>query len=162
MRLGELLNLVLIFFILLIHINCSTQRDTLPENISGLKLSRKMTGDAAKESINRLHFQPVTDTENQIGFFKSKIGEAIIYVTRYKNYEESKIEFEKMTTKISPENSAFFNPSFFKQNGKNIYQCFGMGMTHFIFYDNNDLFWVSADTHLASEFLKNYINYLTN
>ncbi len=158
----EFFSLILLLSLLALQINCSTKREPLPEKISGLELSRKMTGDTAKESINKLHFQPVTETENQIGFYKGNIGEAVIYATRYHNSEEPKVEFEKMTRKISPENSVFFNPSFFEQNGKNIYQCFGMGMTHFVFYDKHDLFWVSVDTHIAIEFLKNYLKYLTN
>jgi hypothetical protein len=161
MGLRRLLNLILILPFLLIQINCSNKQDTLPDKILDLELTRKMTGEAAKESINQLHFQPVTETENEIGFYKGNIGKGIIYVTHYQNSDDPKSDYEKMTKKISPENSVFFNPSFFKHDGKTIYQCFGMGMTHFVFYHNTNLFWISIDTHIAREFLSNYLNYLT-
>lgn len=160
MNCKSILNFCLAFALLVSQINCSTKRETLPKRISGLELSRKMTGDAAKESINKLHFQPVTETENEIGFYKGNIGEGIIYVTHYQNSDDPKSDYEKMTKKITPENSIFFNPSFFEQNGKTIYQCFGMGMTHFVFYYKMDLFWISIDTHIAKEFLSQYLNYL--
>lgn len=161
MEVRRLLFFILILFLFLFQIGCSSKKDSLPEYISSLKLSRKMTGVAAKESINKLHFQPVTETENEIGFYKGEIGEAIIYVTHYQNAKDSQTDYAKMTKKISPENSVFFNPSFFKMNGKEIYQCFGMGMTHFVFYHDVDLFWISVDTHIAREFLKNYIEYIS-
>jgi len=156
---------IILFFLssvlILSQIGCSNNKDSLPESISGLKLSNIIIGDKAKESVNKLHFQPVTETENEIGFYKGEIGEAIIYVTHYQNAKDSQTDYAKMTKKISPENSVFFNPSFFKMNGKEVYQCFGMGMTHFVFYDDVDLFWISVDAHIAREFLKNYIEYIS-
>lgn len=149
---------ILIFLFLVFQISCSVKSDLLPENISGLKLLRKMTGDAAKGSINKLHFQPVTETENEIGFYEGEIGEAIIYVTHYQNAKDAQTDYAKMTKKISQENSVFINPQYFQIAEKEVYQCFGMGMTHFVFYHDMDLFWISVDTHISQEFLKNYIN----
>lgn len=161
MRSHKILFFLLSSILILSQISCSNKKDSLPENISGLKLSRKMSGEKAKESVNKLHFQPVTETENEIGFYKDEISEAIIYVTHYQNAKDSQTDYTKMTKRISPENSVFINPQFFQLDEKEVYQCFGMGMTHFVFYDDVDLFWISVDTHIAREFLKNYINYIT-
>lgn len=161
MRSHKILFFLLSSILILSQISCSNKKDSLPENISGLKLSRKMSGEKAKESVNKLHFQPVTETENEIGFYKDEISEAIIYVTHYQNAKDSQTDYTKMTKRISPENSVFINPQFFQLDEKEVYQCFGMGMTHFVFYHDVDLFWISVDTHIAREFLKNYINYIT-
>lgn len=142
--------------------SCSQTKDPLPKELYTLVLIQRLSGSEAKEYINKLHFQPVTETENEIGFYKGEKGEAIIYVTHYKNSTNPKVDYEKMTKKISPENSVFIYPSFFELNSKKIYKCFGMGMTHYVFYHDYELFWISVDTHISELFLSEYLNILNN
>lgn len=162
MEIRRILFFILISFWLLFQIGCSKKNDSLPDSISNLILTKKVSGDEAKDYINKLHFQPVTETENEIGFYKGEKGEAVIYITHYKNSIDPKADYEKMTKKISPENSVFIYPSFFELNGRKIYKCFGMGMTHYVFYHDSELFWISVDTHISEIFLSDYLNILDN
>ncbi|MCX8056346.1 MAG: hypothetical protein N3F03_01895 [Ignavibacteria bacterium] len=149
-----------LFFILLslsfLILSCSNQKDIVPEKVSELLLVKTITGEEAKNIINKLHFQPVTDNENLIGYYENQSGQAIVYVTIYDKDEEAKNDFEKMTKKISPENSVFIFPQFFDFENNKIYKCFGMGMTHFVFALNNKLYWISVDTHLAKQFFEDF------
>lgn len=152
----------LIFISLLITGNlflfqhCSQKKEILPEKINDLMLIKTIEGDEAKKYIDKLHFQPVSKNENIIGYYENLSGEAIVYVTTYPDQKEAKIDFEKMTEKISPENSVFVYPQFFDYKGNKIYKCFGMGMSHFVFSLNKNLYWISVDTHLAKDFFEEF------
>jgi hypothetical protein len=65
-----------------------------------------------------------------------------------------------MTEKISPENSVFTNSTFRSISGRNIYRTLGMGQTHYVFTDKNKLFWISAETPWAQDFLTEYFKIL--
>jgi len=137
---------------------CSKKVEPLPEEVNQLMLVKTISGQEAKDYINKLHFQPVTDNENLIGHYENESGSAIVYVTIYKNQKEAEKDFEKMTKKISPENSVFIYPQFFDYKGNQIYKCFGMGMTHYVFAINGKLYWISVDTHLAKNFFEKFYN----
>ncbi len=149
--------LVVIFLI-----SCSLNSNFLPEDFFGLRLTKKLTGKDAKEFINNLHFQSVTDLENEIGFYDEKAGSAIIYITHYNTKEAAKSDYKKMVEKISPENSVFIKPEFLKLGGMEIYRCFGMGQSHYVFPYNKVLFWISVDTHFGKKFVEEYLSYLKN
>lgn len=144
--------------IVFVFSSCSQSKEPLPEEVSQLSLVKTITGEVAKEYINKLHFQPVTENENLIGYYENASGSAVVYVTLYKNNSEAEIDFVKMTKKISPENSVFIYPQFFEHKGTKIYKCFGMGMTHYVFVANNKLYWISVDTHLSKNFFNEFYN----
>ena len=147
--------LVVIFFI-----SCSLNSNYLPEDFFGLQLTKKLLGKDAKELINNLHFQGVTDLENEIGFYDEKAGSAIIYITHYNTKEAAKSDYKKMVGKISPENSVFIKPEYLNLCGMEIYRCFGMGQSHYVFPYNKVLFWISVDTHFGKKFVGEYLSYL--
>ena len=107
--------------------------------------------------VNNLHFQSVTGLENEIGFYEGKAGNAIIYITHYNTKETAKSDYEKMVKKISPENSVFIKPEYLKLGGMEIYRCFGMGQSHYVFPYNKELFWISVDTHFGKKFVEEYL-----
>jgi len=149
-----------ILLIVIFLISCSINSNYLPEDFFGLQLTRKLSGNDAKDFVNKLHFQNVTDLENEIGFYSGKAGEAIIYITHYKTKESSISNYKKMVKKISPENSVFIKPEYLKLGGMEIYRCFGMGQSHYVFHYNKELFWISVDTHFGKKFVEEYLNYL--
>lgn len=151
-----------LLLILLLFISCSVSSDYLPDKFFGLRLVKKFTGSEAKEYVNRLHFQNVTDTENEIGFYEEKAGSAIIYITHYNTSETAKKDYEKMVNKISPENSVFINSEYIKINGLEVYRCFGMGQSHYVFPYNKALFWISVDSHFGRKFVEEYLIHLSN
>lgn len=148
---------ILVLLFVIIHIQyCSRKKEILPEKVNDLTLVKTVSGDEAKEFINKLHFKPVTENENVIGYYENLSGSAIVYVTLYPNDKSAIEDFDKMTKKISPENSVFIYPKFFNHQGQRIYQCFGMGMTHYVFALNKKLYWISVDTHLAKDFFQKF------
>lgn len=156
-------NLHFLLLLLLLGISgrgCSVNDNALPKTFFGMTLVQKITGEEAKRFLDKLHFQPIAPKMNEIGFYEGQQGKVIIYITQYNNANQALSEGKKMTEKISPENSAFFGGEYQMVNGKEVYRCFGMGQTHFVFTNKNQLFWVSVDTHIGRKFLEEYLDYL--
>ncbi len=150
-NLSLLLILTVLFFI-----QCSQSKNPLPDKVNNLRLVKLVEGEEAKKYINKLHFQPVTEHENYIGFYEDLSGSAIVYLTLYPDKEKALNDFQKMTKKISPENSIFTSPEFFTYRSEVIYKCTGMGMLHYVFVKNKGLYWISVDFYLADSFFKNF------
>lgn len=150
----------LVFISLLAFFSCSTEKDLLPEVFFGLKLQKKLTGIEAKRFVDELHFQEVAPDKNEIGFYDSQAGMVIIYITYYNDELTSHSEYRKMITKISPQNSVFINPEFIDIGGKDVYRCFGLGQSHYVFANGKELYWISVDTHQGNKFIEEYLDYI--
>ncbi len=137
--------------------SCSSGNNFLPAKIHELTLKEVVSADDARKIVDELHFQPVATASNEIGFYDSRKGRAVIYITVYEDQSQALDAYEKMTQKISPENSVFFSGEYMKISDKDVYRCFGMGQTHYVFYQGKRLFWISADTHIARLFLIEYL-----
>ena len=134
--------------------------DSLPAEIFGLKLEKKLTGQQAVDFINKLHMKTVAAEENEIGFYRGEKGEAVIYVTKYNNEADAEKYYRKMTKRISPERSPFMKGDYRNILEREVYTTFGMGQTHYVFADGAELFWISAGTMWAEDFLNAYLKYL--
>ncbi|NOX87913.1 MAG: hypothetical protein GXO77_02730 [Calditrichaeota bacterium] len=137
---------------------CQKASSYLPESIEGYKLSRTLTGEEAKQFINKLHFKQVAPTTNSIGFYESGSKQAVIYVTLYEKPEQAEQDWEKMTKKISSENSVFRYGTVLTIKDRSIYRCYGMGKTHYVFTHQRALIWLTAETIGAQGFLETYLN----
>lgn len=146
--------------ITILFISCSSKKDFLPEEFWGMKLNRKLTGNEAKDFVDRLHFQNVAMEKNEIGFYTGAVGNAAVYITYYDNEKVAEEDFVRMTEKISPENSVFVQGKFETMNNKQIYSCLGMGQVHYVFSHKNLLFWISADPHFSRQFFEEYMSYV--
>lgn len=153
-------NIILILISLFTFLRCSSEKDFLPDEFFGLTLKQKLTGDEAKKFVDNLHFQEVAPEKNEIGFYDSQAGKAIIYITYYNDELTSYSEYERMINKISPENSVFINPEFVEISGREIYRCFGMGQSHYVFANNKELYWISIDTQIGRKFIEKYLAYI--
>jgi hypothetical protein len=149
---------VLIFSALVI--GCSSDPELFPNEISGIQLKRKISGDEAKQFVNKLHISSVTSEKNEITFYESNKGNATIYVTFYSNELDANQNFTKMTKKISTQNSVFIRGSFLDMKSKRIYRTYGMGQTHYVFVHDKLLFWISVETTLAKKVLETYLHHL--
>ncbi len=152
-------SIILTLFLLLILFNCS-DKNPFPEVLGNISLSKVISGDEAKSFVNRLHFSSVTNEKNEIAFYGKGKGEIIIYITYYDSEDKAKTNFEKMTKKISPDNSVFIKGSFYKLHGINIYKCYGMGQTHFVFFLGKNLYWLSVPTMGHKKILKEYLYHI--
>ena len=147
-----------LFIFILVILSCQKSIEFLPVKISDYKLTQLLNGKEAKEYVNKIHQKAVTDEKNEIAFYSSNNGKLTIYITTYKNEPLAVENYLAMVNKISPQNSLFINGSKFEIENKEVYRCFGMGQTHFIFSHQNKLFWISVNTVKADEFLNNYFN----
>ncbi len=149
----------LILFLCCLWQYCA-ENGIFPQNILGYSLVRKISGVEAQKMVNRIHLQPVTDMENEIGFYEKNTEQAVIYVTYYQSENDARVDLTKMVNKISPQNSIFLNGGQLEINKIIAYRYFGMGQTHYIFRIRNLLFWLSVNTMIASDFLETYVKYL--
>ena len=145
---------------LLFLVSCSSSINYLPEDFFGLHLTKKLTGKEAEDFVNNLHFQKVANLESDIGFYEGNAGRAIIYITHYNTKESATNNYKKMVEKILPGNQVFIRPEYLKLVGMEIFRCFGMGQSHYVFPYNKELFWISVDTHWGKKFVENYLNYI--
>lgn len=136
------------------------EKEFLPQQILGYSMVRKISGTEAQKIVNRIHLRPITDTENEIGFYEKNTEQVIIYVTYYTSENDAREDLIKMVEKISPKNSVFINGGQIIFDDIVTYRYFGMGQTHYVFKVKNMLFWLSVDTMIASKFLESYIKYL--
>lgn len=145
--------IILLFF-------CTGEENLLPENFHGYVLKQKLVGNEAARFVNRLHFQDVSTERNEIGFYEQGANSAVIYISHYRSSKQAQDDFEKMTRKISPDNSVFTGGAFLEVDGRRVYRCFGMGQTHFVFAHSRQLFWLSVETTTGKQFLSDYLEYL--
>jgi hypothetical protein len=139
---------------------CSPSEDYLPETLGEQTLNRRISGEEAKEFVDNLHFQKVAAERNEIGFYDGKRGPTTIYITYYGSSGKAEADYKKMTEKISPENSIFIGGDYMDVEGKQVYRCFGMGQTHFVFFHQKQLFWISVNTVIGTDVLTAYLNYI--
>jgi hypothetical protein len=149
-------NLIIIHFIIL----ACARTDAIPDQILDFKLTKTLSGEEAKILVDKIHFNEVAPDNNRIGFYSNSTHQSTIYVTFYANSDIAQKEWKRMTDKISPENSVFIMASVFKHDGKDVYRCFGMGQTHFVFSFESMLIWISTETTKANSFLNAYIKHL--
>lgn len=150
---------ILLLFVILMTFACSKESNLFPENIFELELTEKISGEDAKEIVNRLHFNSVTSEKNEIAYYRGVKGSATIYITYYPDSDAAIENYNKMTQKISPQNSVFIQSSLIEISGKVIYRTFGLGQTHYVFTIENKLFWLSVETIWAEKFLKEYLKF---
>jgi hypothetical protein len=151
-----------IYFLLILLsllLSCS-KKNPLPDQILDYSLTNRLNGAEAKKFVDRIHLNEVATNENSIGFYSNKNAQSVIYITNYETSEIANAEFQRMTNKISPENSVFISGTIIKMAQKTIYRCFGMGQTHFVLTHQSMLIWISTETIGAEDFISTYIEYL--
>ncbi len=152
--------LIFYFFISIIFSTCSFIKEPFPQQISHLTLKHKLEGDEAKEFVDKLHFNTVASENNQVAFYESVEGMAVIYISQYNDEERAQKNFTRMIQKISPKNSVFTGGEYIDFSKMKVYHLLGMRQSHYVFPYNNRLYWISADTSIAKRFVEDYISYI--
>ena len=148
---------LIVILLMCLSIQFCSEKQILPEKILDYHLTQKVTGIEAQKIVNKIHLNPVTDIENEIGYYQNGDDKAIIYITYYSSDDDAQADLIKMVDKISPQNSIFLNGGQVEINKITAYRYFGMGQTHFIFRVDNIMIWLSVDTMIAKEFLESYL-----
>lgn len=160
MKIQKTISLLVFLLPAVYFFSCSSPRQYLPDEVSGLSLKQTIEGKEAEDYVNRLHFNKVASEKNRIGLYEGTRGKAVIYVTEYLSGEAAVNDYQKMTKKISPGNSIFIGGEYIKVAGREMYRCYGMGQSHYVFADDKTLLWVSAELQVGDGFVKDYVSYL--
>jgi len=132
----------------------------LPASIDGYQLNKKLVGQEARQFVDRLHGKQVAPQENEIGFYHNGDKEITLYLTYYAQPENAQKDWQRMVSKISPENSVFVQGQVIEMNGYQVYRTFGMGQTHFVFVNKNTLIWLSVPTIGSEKLFNGYVQNL--
>jgi len=152
------LNTSAVLILLLTGLNCNRpDTRTFPKRMDDYQRTRIITGEEAGRIINRLHENPVAATRNEIGLYENDRGQAMIYVSYYKDADEAEQEWQRMIDKISIQNSVFIEGTVFLSGQTSVYRCFGLGQTHYVFTEGDRLFWLSVETIGAARILSDYL-----
>ena len=151
-------SIIFILLATLLHFCCSREVIYFPSQLMSCHLEKKLTGNEAREWVDKIHGKEVTPPESEIGFYQGEKGPIILYVSGYQTVELAGKEFLRMIEKISPQNSIFTRGSLIELAGTKIYRCFGMGQTHFVFTHQKKLIWLSMNTIQGKEILQSYLD----
>lgn len=99
-------------------------------------------------------FRSTKADQSRIEFWKKKPTFAIIYVTFYTSSKLANDNEQRMTGKMATNDKIFSDGITFNLNEYHIFQCKGMGQTHFVFSNKSQLFWISVDSSIAKPFLE--------
>ncbi|WP_457565418.1 hypothetical protein [Caldithrix abyssi] len=145
----------------ILFILCTKKEDEyIPKTINEFTLVKKIDGEEAREFINRLHLNQVAPKNNEIAFYKSGHKEMTLYLTHYQSRSLAEEDWQRMVKKISPENSVFIGGEVIELDGRQVYRCYGMGQTHFVFVDENVLIWFSTPTVGSDDWFRAYSSFL--
>ncbi|MBN2425631.1 MAG: hypothetical protein JXR46_15535 [Calditrichaceae bacterium] len=148
--------ILIISLLFLLLGSCQNQTDYTPSSLLEFKRVKMIKGQEADEFVNRIHLRPISTDINTIAFYEADEKTAVIYHTEYEDKNRAIEDYKNMIGKISPENSAFVGGKQIQIENKTVYRCFGMGQTHYVFYHNNFLFWISLPTIGAEDHLRAY------
>lgn len=123
----------------------------MPEEIQGLKLSRKVTGSEAAKIITRLHGLNIIPEGNVILYYFSEDKQATIYVSFFQQQFQAARYFFEMVKKIRDDSSGFNQYQQFKIREFKIHSVWGNGQTHYLFAHYNYLFWLAIDYSIAGK-----------
>ena len=139
---------------------CGEQTNPLPESLNGYKRTQFLQGKEAEEFVNRLHLKTVVSKKSEIAFYQKNQEDLKIYITHYASAESAETEKQKMVDKIIQTPGIFIKGKNLTIEDLDVFRCFGMGQTHYIFNIAEKLFWVSCDTMTAADFISYYLDYL--
>ncbi|MBN2365026.1 MAG: hypothetical protein EH225_02800 [Calditrichaeota bacterium] len=155
------LRFILIFTTLFFWLlNCSSENRYLPEKLLDYKRINLLRGKEAKDVVDHMHLKEVTPEINRIGIYQNVSGPLTIYISEYTRENTAKSEMRKMASKISDGNNPFVGGETVLINGKQVLRYFGMGQTHFIFTDRENMLWLSVNTVRGKAIIEHYLNFI--
>lgn len=133
-------------------------RNELPATLGELKLGESITGERAKETINRLHDGGVTPEANFIGQYGNEGSTATVYLSVFASAESAGEAERQMAELIKKGNPIFGHYHELTLGGKQIAMCLGQGQAHYFFSHEKKLYWLAVDAHIAQESLRNLLD----
>lgn len=123
---------------------------TLPDSISGLPLTRVISGEEAEKIIERMHDKSIAPDLNQIGFYTGNSRQAILYVSSFGSARKANKRLKEMSDEIGTAGSSGFGHQVqFRVNDHPIHLVVGYGQVHFFYAQGNYLYWLTIDADMA-------------
>ncbi|MCB9057412.1 MAG: hypothetical protein H6627_02535 [Calditrichae bacterium] len=119
-----------------------------------------LQGKEAEEFVNKLHLKTVVSEKSDIAFYEGSGGTLTVYITYYQDNKIARQEMNRMINKMQTTETIFIKGRRMEIADQDVFRCFGMGQTHYIFALDEKLFWVSANTMIAADFIEYYMDYI--
>ncbi|MBM4168167.1 MAG: hypothetical protein FJ215_03290 [Ignavibacteria bacterium] len=129
----------------------------LPDSLSSLALVRHVTGDDAREFVDRLHGKGVSPAETEIGFYEGERGKATIYVSSYRRGKEAEEAYSRMVRLIEAGNPVFGHFQIVEIESHSVAFSLGLGRAHYFYVSEAHLFWLEADLPVASDTIRDLL-----
>lgn len=124
-------------------------RSPLPARVGELILISEIQGENAREIVDRKHGKGVSPKQSYVGSYQASAGRADIYLSTYANTSEAQNVYRTMAGRIGAGGTPFFRYQSVVISGQSVSFCVGLGQVHYFFFHNEELYWVSADAHVA-------------
>ena len=154
---GMLIFVISIGFLLLKPSVESAKSATLPDQVSGLRLSNTSSGNKALLEIAQLHGKEFPLVSGAVGKYGDH-NQVIIWVAEAEDQAAAEEVLLAMRDQIAEGNSPF-TPTGELQNGnRTIFTLDGLGQVHFYFQSGKQLVWVAADVPLVEKTLQQVVD----
>jgi hypothetical protein len=142
---------------LLVILGCSGGSRGLrsaPTTLGGLELHHELTGARALGAINRLHGQAQIELADAwIAHYGEEDPSAMLYVGISGSQAEAEKLLAAMGSRIATGDTPFRRVHDVRLLGKDVVLLTGQGQFHFLFQDETQVVWLSADPPVACEAL---------
>lgn len=130
----------------------------LPPQLSGLSLSKQITGSAAVSEFTELHGKTLAVVGGAKGIY-GEWGAATMWVAEAESETAARQLLTDMEAKIAEGRSPFTPQASMVVNDRTIYVLEGMGQSHFYFLSGKALIWLAATPSIAGQALQDALNF---
>jgi hypothetical protein len=117
-----------------------------PQRVEGLRLDQLLTGDEARQAVDRLHSKAIPMEDAAIGHYVGAPGPMAVWISRAGNAagarEQVAVMLEKM---VRMPGSPFGEPAQREAFGTRVWVVPGMGQEHAICSVGQRVYWIGAD-----------------
>lgn len=142
---------VFVFILLLIFLTpFHSLGNSLPEAIGSLRLTHIVSGEEARQEIDRLHGKRLSFQKGYIGTYEGENREAKLWVSEYGSDREATEAIGKMARMMKlSEQKNFWHFQEIPIEGVTVFFAMGMGQAHYFFYKGIKVFWLAVDPSQA-------------
>jgi hypothetical protein len=136
---------------------CRESPSTQPfePHIEGLTLVQWIAGDDAIMAINKLHGMPIDVVRGFVAHYEGTNDKATIWVSEASSQALAKEQVSLMIQKMkNNERTPFRNFRDVSIGGRKVIAFDGIGQTHYVFRDNQWVYWISAHAKRIDDILQ--------
>ena len=142
---------------LVLAAGCAGPRDPgplrFPRSLAGLAIVDSLAGEAARETLRRMHSKAVAPADTRIGVYGGEVPPTVLYVSRYPDARTAAVEAGAMVRRIGSGSSGFVARRTFRAGGVTVHEAAGHGQAHYYFARGAELAWLAAPADRAPAML---------